>query len=87
MSVEGAGNPSGTVAVVSARVPSVTALADAHLIAAAPDLLAACQTALAYIEDDLGPCDVNCGCPVLELRAAIAKATGHSRREDPARGS
>lgn len=48
---------------------------DANLIAAAPDLLAACEFALAVLTS--GPVD---GCPELAcasaLRAAIAKATG-----------
>ena len=51
--VQGRGNPSGTVAIVAAR-RSVTALADAHLIAAAPDLLAALTQLLdlAQVDDD-----------------------------------
>lgn len=40
--IEGHGNPSGTVAVVAAR-PSLTAQADARLIAAAPALFAFIQ--------------------------------------------
>ncbi len=51
-------------------------IADAHLIAAAPELLAACQRALAYIEY-LDP--VNTSSPsgiVVLLRAAIANAEG-----------
>jgi hypothetical protein len=46
--------------------------ANARLIAAAPDLLAACERALGWFEGDYG---VNHP-ETVELRAAIAKATG-----------
>ncbi len=55
--------------------------ADAHLIAAAPELLAACEAALrSYdlaheVECNLGPEDV-CSCHVGMLRTAVAKAKG-----------
>lgn len=52
-----------------------TIMADAQLIAAAPDLLAACQRALSHPAVPL--CD--CGepdCATTQLRAAIAKAAG-----------
>ena len=49
--IEGYGNPSGTVAIVLARVGSATGLADARLIAAAPELLAALENIAAGLAD------------------------------------
>ena len=59
------------------------AKANARLIAAAPDLLEACEQALAldwFPHNDPGDCLTNDGCPVCQtlafLRRSIAKAKG-----------
>ena len=49
---------------------SVSSSANAHLIAAAPELLAACESSLAMVETNQGPPDWDA------MRAAIAKARG-----------
>lgn len=48
--------------------------ADARLIAAAPDLLAACEAAIETIEDAENTANTNCEPTLVLLRAAIAKA-------------
>ena len=84
--IEGRGNPSGTVAVLTAR-RSVTGKADALLIAAAPetaaerdrlrevnaDLLAALRNITECAE--AGPDGANMDLWIEQARAAIAKAT------------
>lgn len=67
--IEGNGNPSGTVAVILAR-RSVTGKADASLIAAAPDLLAALVAVVRIADRKTDEFDA--------ARAAIAKATGEA---------
>jgi hypothetical protein len=68
-----------SVALVLARVnvPEARLDADARLVAAAPELLAACQSALvdwaAFKQDFLA---VTESASVLLIRAAVAKATG-----------
>ena len=47
--------------------------ANAHLIAAAPDLLAVCKRAIEHLEDSAHSADIDM---VAELQAAIAKAKG-----------
>jgi hypothetical protein len=49
---------------------------DARLIAAAPDLLRACEAALDFNANILGECEAACDCVLHVLRAAILKATG-----------
>ncbi len=49
--------------------------ANARLIAAAPELLAALIDALEFLENDC-PLDLPCGPEIRQARAAIAKATG-----------
>jgi hypothetical protein len=54
---------------------------DARLIAAAPEMLAACQAALAYFDACVGECGAETDDEIespeaKQLRAAIAKATG-----------
>lgn len=69
------GDVSGVVcdyAVPSPR-PSAEVRANARLIAAAPDLLAACQAALPYVEQMPWPAPERV---VDAVRAAVAKATG-----------
>lgn len=53
-----------------------TVEANARLIAAAPELLAACQALLAEANDPDHP-HQGCHCPACQARAAIAKATGN----------
>lgn len=53
-------------------------LANARLIAAAPDLLAALKRLVATVKPDALPHDKGCGCVVHEARAAIAKAEGRT---------
>ncbi len=56
---------------------SDTAEADAHLIAAAPELLAALKETLAYWDScGFSDCDEGCECIVQSVQAAIAKAEG-----------
>ena len=51
--------------------------ANARLMAAAPDLLAACKDTLDYWETTgFADCDEGCDCIVDQMRAAIAKAEG-----------
>lgn len=50
--------------------------ADAHLIAAAPDLLAALEAAHDILEDQYEPCEPGCACILHIVEAAIAKARG-----------
>lgn len=50
-------------------------IADARLIAAAPELLAALHDCLAFLENDC-PLDLPCAPEIRAARAAIAKATG-----------
>ena len=62
-----------TLAIVRPVFSDAVTLANARLIAAAPELLAACERALAFVEsmpdnDNVGLADC--------LRAAIAKAEG-----------
>lgn len=52
-----------------------TNLADARLIAAAPDMRAALTDALEYLELTLGPCDPGCDCIIHTVAAALVKAT------------
>lgn len=52
-----------------------TGEAHAHLLAAAPDLLAACRTALAYFEECVMDCDGDDVPEAAVLRAAIIRAT------------
>ena len=70
------GLETNTVAVADCRTVDVdyaTAEANAHLIAAAPDLLTACQAALAWHHDrSTGTWEGQ----VAILAAAVAKATG-----------
>lgn len=66
---------------VVATVEQVTverALADARLIAAAPDLYDAMTGAMDYLEGTLAPCEDGCECLLHSFRAAIAKAEGRS---------
>ena len=49
---------------------------NAHLIAAAPDLLAAMKGAMQYLDETLGPCEDDCECLLHSFHAAIAKAEG-----------
>jgi hypothetical protein len=66
------------VAVAIGDVPELDALATARLIASAPDLLEACQTALAYCEHLQSSMFGVEPTHAAELRAAIAKATGEA---------
>lgn len=64
-------NAGNVEAVINSRKGSPTAEANAHLIAAAPDLLSACETALAYCYDNLAQ-----EMWMKELADAINKAKG-----------
>lgn len=72
-------NLSATVATITARSGSLTAEADARLIAASPALLEACEAVLlvkcgcySSVEDDWH----SKNCLVPKLRAAVAQAKG-----------
>ena len=49
---------------------------DAHLIASAPDLLAACKEAFVYVRSDSAVYPLICQPLICQLRAAIDKAEG-----------
>lgn len=57
-------------------VTSAEAAANAHLIAAAPDLLAACEEVLALMDDHNVNAPNKWSAAVDQMRAAIAKAKG-----------
>lgn len=67
-----------TVAVCVNGEPDAEGRANAHLIAAAPDLLAACERALDALSCavEVGGCDPATHLVCCELRQAIAKARG-----------
>ena len=70
--------PAGVMALMHVHKPAD--FANAHLIAAAPDLLAACKLALPWVSAgiDYTGCTAKdpYGADLEELRAAIAKAEG-----------
>lgn len=52
-------------------------IANARLIAVAPDLLAVCEATLDYWQStDFADCDPGCVCIVDQMRTAVAKAYG-----------
>ena len=69
---------SGKIATIEERESSADEHGNAMLIAEAPALLKACQHLIEMVEEchnhDIVPTDVEW--PILEARAAIAKATG-----------
>jgi hypothetical protein len=71
-------NPPGDpVASVTELQPPSERTANAHLIAAAPDLLAACEAALAHLTDPASTVTVSRYKALTEqLRVAIARAYG-----------
>lgn len=63
--------PHGIAVMISPRYAGSEVLADAHLIASAPELLEACENLLNYLEtEDMRPLNMNLA------RAAIKKAYG-----------
>ena len=58
--------------------PREQALANARLIASAPDLLEALKNAENYLDSSLSPCEARCECIIHLVWAAIAKAEGRS---------
>jgi hypothetical protein len=74
----GGGEPNQRVAeVIPVDEDGVEGGANARLIAAAPELLAACRTMLPIAEEEWGHHVATVGAGVLaEIRAAILKATG-----------
>jgi hypothetical protein len=58
------------------KVADTYSMEDARLIAAAPDMLAALQSAIDVL-DGLGPDDIDLAVNII-VRAAIAKATGEA---------
>ena|SRR3990167_9327876 len=52
------------------------AMANAHLIAAAPDLYAAMSNAMEVLESTFGRCDADCTCLLHSFHVALAKAEG-----------
>ena len=65
------GRPSVALALTKVNVPAGETMANARLIAAAPDLL----EALRYLLDNDGDCSAD---GIATCRAAIAKATGEA---------
>jgi hypothetical protein len=53
--------------------------ANAHLIAAAPDLYTAIKDSMGWLEGTLSPCEDGCDCILHPLRADTAKAEGEAR--------
>ena len=66
------------VATVSIHGPDVENEANAHLLAAAPDLLAACKQAVEFLDNGPGGTGIDAAC--VRVRAAIAKAEGKETR-------
>lgn len=66
------------VATVSAHGPDVENEANAHLLAAAPELLAACKQAVEFLDNGPGGTGIDAAC--VRVRAAIAKAEGRETR-------
>lgn len=62
------------VATVSIHGPDAENEANAHLLAAAPDLLAACKQAVEFLDNGPDGTGVDAAC--VRVRAAIAKAEG-----------
>lgn len=54
---------------------------NATLIASAPDLFAAIDNAMEYLDDTLGPCDDDCECILHPLKAALKKAGKRTKAE------
>lgn len=66
------------VATVSVHGPDGENEANAHLLAAAPDLLAACKQAVEFLDNGPGGTGMDAAC--VRVRAAIAKAQGKETR-------
>lgn len=66
------------IATVSVHGPDAENEANAHLLAAAPELLAACKQAVEFLDNGPGGTGMDAAC--VRVREAIAKAQGKETR-------
>lgn len=69
----------GSLVAVTGPTGDAESEAYAHLFAAAPGLLAACEATMTYWEQDgFAACEAGCDCIVDQMRAAISRARGEA---------